>query len=117
MALAIDKAFIQGSGTAGTNIIGLVNQSGITTQTYAASGAGSLQDQDTYLSALATAAGNFITPTHWLFNPADWYGNAIQAKDSLGRLLFVPDPTGHGPGSLFGIPVVVSAHVPPAMRR
>ena len=50
VALAIDKAFIQGSGTAGTNIIGLVNQSGITTQTYAASGAGSLQDQDTYLS-------------------------------------------------------------------
>jgi HK97 family phage major capsid protein len=112
VALALDKAFIQGSGTAGTNIIGLINQTGVNTATYTASGAGSLQDQDTYLSALATAYSDFTTPTHWLIHPQDFFGTVLKAKDTLGRLLFVADPTGHGPGSLFGIPVVVTAQVP-----
>jgi len=117
VALALDKAFIQGSGTAGTNVIGLINQTGINTATYAASSgstpvAGSLQDADTYLNALGTAYSEFTTPTHWLIHPTDSFGTILQAKDSLGRLLFIPDPSGHGPGSLFGIPVVVTAQVP-----
>ena len=112
VALAIDKAFIQGSGTAGTDVIGLINQTGVNTATYAASGTGSLQDQDTYLSALATAYSEFTTPTHWLIHPTDFFGTILKAKDTLGRLLFVADPTGNGPGSLFGIPVVVTAQVP-----
>jgi HK97 family phage major capsid protein len=112
VARAIDQAFIQGSGTAGTNVIGLINQTGVNAATYAASGAGDLQDQDTYLSALATAYSEFTTPTHWLIHPTDFFGTILKAKDTLGRLLFVADPSGNGPGSLFGIPVVVTAQVP-----
>jgi HK97 family phage major capsid protein len=118
VALALDKAFISGSGTAGTNVIGLINQTGVNTATYepvgtgATPAAGSLGDQDTYLSALATAYSEFTTPTHWLIHPTDYFGTVLKAKDSLGRLLFVADPSGTGPGSLFGIPVVVTSQVP-----
>ena len=36
----------------------------------------------------------------------------MKSKDTLGRLLFVADPSGQGPGSLFGVPVVVTGQVP-----
>jgi HK97 family phage major capsid protein len=118
VALALDNAFFQGTGTAGTNIIGLINQTGISTQTLVADAspvaAGSLQDPGTYLTALATAAGNFVNPTHWFIHPTTWYGTILQGKDTLGRLLITPDPTGATPGRLFGVPVVVTAHVPVA---
>ncbi len=118
IAIALDQAFIQGSGTAGTSVIGLINQTGVNTATYvpvgtgATAAAGSLGDQDTYLSALATAYSEHTAPTHWLIHPTDFFGTILKAKDSLGRLLFVADPSGQGPGSLFGVPVVVTTQVP-----
>ncbi len=113
LGIALDAAFWNGTGTVGTNIVGLANQAGITSQTYSATtGAGSLQDQDTYLTALKTSAENFVNPTCWVFNPSDYYGVALQAKDTLGRLLFVADPTGQAPSRLFGLPVVITTHVP-----
>jgi HK97 family phage major capsid protein len=118
IALAVDAAFLTGSGTAGTNVIGLLNQPGIATQTYAAAGtggtiaAGSLQDTDTWLTAIGTFTGNHldITTSSFVIHPNDLYatGGIWQSKDSLGRNLFQPNPSAGNPGSIFGVPVVIS---------
>jgi HK97 family phage major capsid protein len=117
IALAIDNAFLTGSGTAGTNVIGLINQPGITSQTYAAAEtgsivAGSLQDVDTWLTAIGTFLANHldITTSSFVIHPNDLYetGGILQAKDSLGRPLFQPSPSAGVPGSIFGVPVVAT---------
>jgi HK97 family phage major capsid protein len=117
IALAIDNAFLTGSGTAGTNVIGLINQPGITSQTYAAAEtgsivAGSLQDVDTWLTAIGTFLANHldITTSSFVIHPNDLYETCgiLQAKDSLGRPLFQPSPSAGVPGSIFGVPVVAT---------
>jgi HK97 family phage major capsid protein len=122
IALAIDAAFLTGSGTAGTNVIGLINQPSILTQTYAAASgssivAGSLQDTDTWLTAIGTFTTQHldITTSSFVIHPNDLYaaGGIWQAKDSLGRNLFQPNPSASGPGSIFGVPVVVSTQTTP----
>jgi HK97 family phage major capsid protein len=117
IALAIDAAFLTGSGTAGTNVIGLLNQPGILTQTYAAASgssivAGSLQDTDTWLTAIGTFTAQHldINTSTFVIHPNDLYatGGIWQSKDSLGRNLFQPNPSAGNPGSIFGVPVVIS---------
>ncbi|MGO9036171.1 phage major capsid protein [Mycobacterium sp.] len=119
IALALDSAFITGSGTAGTNIIGLLNQPSILTQSYeplgsgATAAAGSLGDPDTYLAALGTFSANHLDlgSSKWLIHPTDWFGSILTSKDSLGRPLVVADVTGATPGSIFGVPVVISTQI------
>ncbi len=115
IALAIDAAFLTGSGTAGTNVIGLLNQPSILTQTYAAASgssivAGSLQDTDTWLTAIGTFTAQHLdlTTSSFVIHPNDLYatGGILQAKDSLGRGLFQPSPSAGVPGSIYGVPVV-----------
>jgi HK97 family phage major capsid protein len=116
LQLAVDSAFIQGTGTAGTNVIGLLNQPSILTQTYqplgtgATAAAGSLGDPNTYLAALGTFSANHLNlaTSKWLIHPTDWYGSILTSKDSLGRPLVVADVTGATPGSIYGQPVVVT---------
>jgi len=118
IALAIDAAFLTGSGTAGTNVIGLLHQSGISKQNYAAAGtggtiaAGSLQDTDTWLTAIGTFSANHLDlgTSSFVIHPNDLYaaGGILQAKDSLGRPLFQPSPAAGVPGSIFGVPVVAT---------
>jgi HK97 family phage major capsid protein len=116
IALAIDAAFLTGTGTAGTNVIGLLSQPSILTQTYAAAGTGgtivaeSLQDTDTWLTAIGTFLAQHldITTSSFIIHPNDLYttGGILQAKDSLGRGLFQPSPSAGNPGSIYGVPVV-----------
>jgi HK97 family phage major capsid protein len=118
IALAIDAAFLTGSGTAGTNVIGLLNQTGILTQTYTAAGtggtiaSGSLQDVDTWLTAIGTFSAQHLNlgTSSFVIHPNDLYaaGGILQAKDSLGRPLFQPSPSAGVPGSIFGVPVVAT---------
>jgi HK97 family phage major capsid protein len=118
IALAIDNAFLTGSGTAGTNVIGLINQPGITSATYAAAGsggtivAGSLQDTDLWLSTIGafTAAHLNLATSTFVIHPTDLYatGGILQAKDTLGRGLFQPSPSAGNPGSIYGVPVVTT---------
>jgi HK97 family phage major capsid protein len=87
-------------------------------QTYAAAGtggtiaAGSLQDVDTWLTAIGTFSANHLNlgTSSFVIHPNDLYaaGGILQAKDSLGRPLFQPSPAAGVPGSIFGVPVVAT---------
>ncbi len=118
IALAIDAAFLTGTGTAGTNVIGLAATPGILTQTYVAAGtggtiaAGSLQDVDTWLTAIGTFSAQHLNlgTSSFVIHPNDLYaaGGILQSKDSLGRPMFQPSPVAGVPGSIFGVPVVTT---------
>jgi len=118
IALALDEALINGN-TANTPL-GLLQNSGILTQTYVAIGdgstdaAGSLGDPNTYLTALGTFAAHHLNlaTSSWLIHPTDWFGTILQAKDTLGRGLFTASPTVDTPNALFGTRVVISTQIP-----
>jgi HK97 family phage major capsid protein len=127
IALAADAALINGN-TANTPL-GLLQNSGILTQTYVATGAsaetgvigsastdaiGSLGDPNTFLTALGTFAANHLNlaTSSWLIHPTDWFGTILQSRDSLGRGLFTPSPTADTPNALFGTRAVISTQIP-----
>lgn len=119
VARFVDSEFINGTGGS-TNITGLLNQTGISTTTYAALGsgaeaaAGSLGDPTFWIRTVGTFAANHLNldTSRWILNPADWYGSVLTSRDSLGRLLFIDNVTGSsGPGAILGIPAVVSTQI------
>lgn len=119
VARFVDSEFINGTGGS-SEIAGLLNQSGISTTTYAALGtgaeaaAGSLGDPTFWIKTVGTFAANHLNlnTSRWLINPADWYDSVLTSRNSLGNLLFINDLTGSaGPGAILGIPAVVTTQI------
>ncbi|MGW5525135.1 phage major capsid protein [Gordonia sp. NPDC003950] len=100
VANKLDDALLAGTGASNT-VRGLIAQAGVET------GVLDVTEPDSLIDALALAAANEVTPTHWLLSGADFYALS-KIKDADGRYLIQPDLTAEGRKVLFGVPVVVT---------
>ena len=100
VANKLDDALLGGDG-ANNTVTGLLNQTGVSP------GVLDTAEPDSLLDALAIAASNEITPTHWIVSGADYYALS-KIKDADGRYLIQPDLTAEGKRTLFGVQVVVT---------
>lgn len=100
----LDTALLVGDG-ADKSVTGIFNQAG-TTQVE-----GALNAPDTFLDALAIAAGNEVVPNRFFINGTDFY-TLRKVKDSQGRYLIQENLQDDVTYRLFGVPVSVSNKVP-----
>ncbi len=100
VANKLDDALLAGTGASNT-VRGLINQTGVET------GVLDVTEPDSLIDALALAAANEVTPTHWFLSGAD-YCSLSKIKDADGRYLIQPDLTAEGRKILFGTKVIVT---------
>ena len=112
VANVLDAALWDGAGTSNT-IKGILRQSNIVT------GALDLTDADSILDGIATAQGNFVTPTHIVTTPASFNAlRKLKVGSDDNRYIFDPSTIQNGTAlQLFGLPVVVTAAIPNASGK
>lgn len=109
VAYALDEALWDGKGTNNT-IKGIFQQSGVQTGTL------DLTNPDTLIDALATAQGNFVSPSHWVMT-AESFAALRKLKVGTGDARYIFDPSTVQDGTafqLFGLPVIITeTGIPP----
>lgn len=107
VANALDAALWDGAGASNT-IKGILKQTGIV------AGALDLADVDSLIDALATAQGNFVSPTHWVMTPASFAAfRKIKVGAADARYVIDPQTVQNGTSfQLLGLPVVITNHIP-----
>ncbi len=109
---ALDSALWDGAGTSNT-IKGILKQTGIVT------GDLDLTDVDSLIDALATAQGNFVSPTHWVMTPASFAAfRKIKVGTTDARYVIDPQTVQNGTSfQLLGLPVIITNHIPNVSGR
>ncbi|MEV8148745.1 phage major capsid protein [Arthrobacter sp. NPDC080073] len=103
---AENNQLLNGDGT-GTNMLGMLNQSGILTRAVGT---------DTGLDAMEQAIADLrVGPAYCdadtvILHPTTW-SKLRRTKDSQGRYILNPDPTAAEANSLWGIPVVTTTKI------
>ncbi len=99
----LEDAVINGANTPTTNIVGIINTSGVQTQAYAT---------DLLVTArkCLTKVRKYAKPNAFLMHPETWETIEL-AKDSEGRFYYA-GPQNQGPAILWGRPVIESQAVP-----
>lgn len=107
VALALDAAFINGSGADDT-ITGILNVPGVDTSL---SGIGSPTVDDLH-DAVGVALANDAQPNTWIMNPSTFIKLRKTKETGTGAYILQPDPQVANRFVLVGIPVAVSTQVP-----
>lgn len=111
---ALDAALWDGTGSSNT-VKGILRASGIATGTL------DLTDADSLIDGLATAAGNKVTPTHWVMTSSTFstlrklkIANPGETSDQdFRQYLFDPSTIQNGTMfQLFGLPVIITDNIP-----
>ena len=96
----LDTALLEGDG-ADNSILGLVNQTGVTT------GAFDAADPDSIIDAIGALNALEVNPTRLIVSGAD-FTEMRKLKDNSGRYLLTPDISAGAVGSIHGIPVSIT---------
>lgn len=96
----LDTALLQGDG-ADKSILGVVNQTGVTTGVFDAS------DPDSIIDAIGALNALEVNPTRLIVSGTD-FTVMRKLKDTAGRYLLTPDISAGAVGSIHGIPVSIT---------
>lgn len=96
----LDTALLQGDG-ADDSILGLLNQTGVTTGVFDAA------DPDSIIDAIGALNALEVNPTRLIVSGAD-FTEMRKLKDNSGRYLLTPDISAGAVGSIHGIPVSIT---------
>lgn len=96
----LDTALLQGDG-ADDSILGLINQTGVTTGVFDAA------DPDSIIDAIGALNALEVNPTRLIVSGAD-FTEMRKLKDNSGRYLLTPDISAGAVGSIHGIPVSIT---------
>lgn len=96
----LDTALLQGDG-ADDSILGLINQTGVTTGVFDES------DPDSIIDAIGALNALEVNPTRLIVSGAD-FTEMRKLKDTAGRYLLTPDISQGAVGSIHGIPVSIT---------
>lgn len=96
----LDTALLSGDG-ANKSILGLINQTGVTTGVFDAS------DPDSIIDAIGALNALEVNPTRLIVSGADFTAMR-KLKDTAGRYLLTPDISAGAVGSIHGIPVSIT---------
>lgn len=96
----LDTALLQGDG-ADKSILGVVNQTGVTTGVFDAS------DPDSIIDAIGALNALEVNPNRLIVSGAD-FTEMRKLKDTAGRYLLTPDISAGAVGSIHGIPVSIT---------
>lgn len=100
-----ERFFLNGDGEAG-NPTGILNTSGIQTQTYAGDLLTTTRKAVTALELVD------LNPALYVVHPADWEAVEL-SRDTSGRLEFEEGPVNRAEHKLWGVPVAISPYLTP----
>lgn len=111
LQLVEDTQLLSGDGT-GENVTGLLNTSGIQTQTQAATGGNATEKRSkTIRKAITKVLLAFYEPTGIVLNPLDWEDIELE-EDANGRYMLIANVSDGLGQRLWRLPVVDTAAIP-----